>query len=143
MPHTSHRRKKKTPNKRVEITDEDGWTRITTTNTDQRAPKPVLPYSPSLETLGGQFRTVPESGASVEKIKMAYVAHEQQWLASESCKALVRVLKEQVLADGSHVDACIIFGSASFCGVWQGWKERTTTALIQLAVLKTLQSTIG
>jgi len=142
MPHTS-RRKKSAPAKRLEVTDDDGWTRVTTTNREKRGPRAT--GDPISVSSGNEsfWKTTPEKGASAGKIKQAYERTQEQWRESGSCKALVSLLQEKVLLESVEIDRCFVFGSGSFCGLRQGWISRKHSALCQLAVLKNIQTTIG
>ena len=142
MPHTS-RRKKHTPAKRLEVTDDDGWTRVTTTDRERRGPRAI--GSPVCLSSGNEsfWRTTPEEGASAEKTRQEYERTQEQWKASDSCRALVSLLQEKVLPENVEIDRCLIFGSGSFCGLRQGWISRKHSALCQLAVMKSIHGTIG
>jgi len=142
MPHTS-RRKRNAPTKRVEVTDDDGWTRVTTTNQERRRPIAVENSATLLQTQERGWKTTPEKGATVEKLKQDYKRVQTQWTESDSCRALVSLMQEKVLLEDGEWDRCLIFGSGSFCGLRQGWILRKHTSMCQLAVLQTMQSTIG
>lgn len=142
MPHTKHKKRKQT-SKRIEVTGEDGWTRVTNTNTARRTPK-SLPFATShLDGSENPWRTVPEEGATKEKLRAKYDEIERQWLASDSCKALTTLLGDRIRAGGLQVDKCIVFGTSSFCGLRLGWIKNDVNAMCQLAVLRTMQVTIG
>jgi len=142
MPHTS-RRKRNTPTKRVEVTDDNGWTRVTTTNQERRRPTAIENSAILLQAQECGWKTTPEKGATVEKLKQDYKRVQTQWIESDSCKALVALMQDKVLPEDAEWDRCLIFGSGSFCGLRQGWILRKHTSMCQLAVLQTLQSTIG
>ncbi|KAK5942131.1 hypothetical protein PMZ80_006085 [Knufia obscura] len=138
MPHTS-RRKKNAPTKRLEVTGDDGWTRVTTTNLQRRGPKAI---GSSAGLIPLHEKTTPEKGATVEKISREYEKIQEQWTASESCTALVSLVQGKVLPENVEIDRCLIFGSGSFCGLRQGWISRKHSAMCQLAVVKSIQKTI-
>ena len=142
MPHTS-RRKRNTPTKRVEVTDDNGWTRVTTTNQERRRPTAIENSAILLQAQECGWKTTPEKGATVKKLKQDYKRVQTQWIESDSCKALVALMQDKVLPEDTEWDRCLIFGSGSFCGLRQGWILRKHTSMCQLAVLQTLQSTIG
>lgn len=141
MPHTSHRKKKQPIAKRVEVTDDDGWTRVTSTNRDQQVPRRTDVQGALTDSDGWQ--TTPEDGATVERTQEEYARIEQKWKDSDACKALTALLQERVLIHGRRVDKCIIFGSASFCGLRKGWISMKTAAMGQLAAFKTMHTIIG
>lgn len=141
MPHTSHRKKKQPVTKRVEVTDDDGWTRVTSTNRDQQVPRRTDVQGAL--TTSGDWQTTPEEGATAEKTRDEFAQIEKRWKDSDACKALSVLLKEQVFTDGRRIDKCIIFGSASFCGLRKGWISMKTAAMGQLAAFKTMHTIIG
>lgn len=141
MPHTSHRKKKQSIAKRVEVTDEDGWTRVTSTNRDQQTPKRI--DAAELPIAADVWKTIPEDGATAVKIREDYTHIEKRWQDSEACEALTTLLRQRVLLDERRIDKCIMFGSGSFCGLREGWISMKTAAMSQLAALKSMHSTIG
>jgi len=142
MPHTS-RRKKHAPPKRLEVTDDDGWTRVTTTNPPRRGPRAIGSSGRLLSSQENSLRTLAEKGATAEKIRQEYEKVQEQWKASDSCKALVSLLQDKVLPENLEIDSCLIFGSGSFCGLRHGWISRKHSAMCQLAILRSMQSTMG
>lgn len=142
MPHTN-RRKKTAPIKRLEVTGDDGWTRVTTTDSQRRGSKPTGCSASLLPRHETGWKTVPETRATVETVKQEYEKVREQWSTSDSCKTLASLLQEKVLPEDVDIDSCLIFGSGSFCGLRQGWISRKHSAMCQLAVLKGMQSTIG
>lgn len=141
MPHTSRRKNKQQP-KRVEVVDEDGWTRITTTDGGRHAPRPGRSQTSLLGLVNGG-RTVPEAGVTLESLSREYRTIRDQWLASTSCQALKTLLVDRVLRDDVQIDRCIVFGTGSFSGLREGWISRRQVAMCQLAVLQTMKETIG
>ena len=144
MPHTN-RRKKNTPAKRLEVTDDDGWTTVTTTNQMywKRRPKPTFVGILSSEEAESFWKSTPEKGATIDKVTLKWEKAQEQWKASESCRTLLSLLQERVLREDVEVDRCFIFGSGSFCGSAVAYVHRNHVALHQLAVIKSIQSTIG
>lgn len=141
MPHTSHRKKKQPITKRVEVTDEDGWTRVTTTNHNRQAPRRADPSEAPIDP--GTWKTTPERGATADKIREDYTLIEKRWEDSDACAALTTLFKQQVLTDGRRVDKCIMFGSASFCGLREEWISMKTAAMSQLGAFRSMHGTIG
>lgn len=140
MPHTS-RRKKERPNKRVQVEDDDGWTRVTTTH---RIPNTTPAQAAYYEEFSnGHKRPVDEAGTTVQRKTEQYRKVEEGWLASEACQALQGVIREKLIAERLELNACFVFGTGSFCGVIDGWIARHDVALCQLAVLLSIRRTIG
>lgn len=141
MPHTSRRKKDQGSRKRIEITDEDGWTRVTTSDVNQRAPRP-FDASAALEKRYAEtycdHRYEPSevvAGRTIEETEKQYKRYEKRWLDSASCEALGKCLREDVDENVlKQIDKCLVFGTGSYSGTVRGWIDRFDVAMIQLAV---------
>lgn len=154
MPHTSSKKKRNDGRKRAEVTDDDGWTRVTTKfqANDCLEPHAVNGHdyspsrNPSQEPYGhpivtpGRLEAPP--GASVKTITQNYEKAKKLWLASKSFTALQSALRSR-LDPARKIRSCTIFGSGSFCGLRQGWIGRHEVALIQIAVFASAIEIIG
>lgn len=146
MPHTNRKKKTAARSKRVQVEDEDGWTRVTTDavlrRLEDKAPVSGNDYNPTHEpltdprsiTLLPTYKSseIPK-GASLQTAQAAYEKCEKAWLASESYNALENTLRAY-LSHARQIKEAVIFGSGSFSGVTRGWIERHSVALTQLAV---------
>ncbi|EXJ62281.1 hypothetical protein A1O7_02714 [Cladophialophora yegresii CBS 114405] len=160
MPPTSHRRKKHIPNKRTEILDDDGWTRITstTTSTGRRPSTTTTPNDlgsssaaghppPSLSgSLPARDPMPARPGSSLSSMLAQFRGIESRWQATELCKTLVHVLEKEILTgDGRNIDpisTCVMLGSGSFCGDAAHWIDRHDSAYFQLAAFRTVVHTV-
>ena len=154
MPHTNKKKKRGDAQKRAEIVDDDGWTRVTTKSQSQNVLSSHVvsggDYDPSnppsrepLEKVQRDLRPLEApSGASVESIKAGYEKLRKLWLASDSYQALQTALKTHLKA-ATKVEQCMLFGSGSFCGMRQGWIGRHEIALLQTAVFVSAVDIIG
>lgn len=154
MPHTNKKKKRANAQKRTEIVDDDGWTRVTTKSQSHNILHSHLvsggDYDPSkppskepLELLQRSLEPLAApSNASNGTIKTMYERLEKIWLASESYQALKRALQAR-LNTASKVERCILFGSGSFCGMRQGWIGRHEVAVLQTAVFISAVNLIG
>ncbi|GES64267.1 hypothetical protein ATEIFO6365_0008033700 [Aspergillus terreus] len=136
MPHT-HRKKHPPPQKRLQVTDDAGWTHVTTggprarrvlrtTNADQ-----ILPAeAPAALTLPG--------------LQTQFTAHQGRWAASTTA-GVVRDTLRRVLGNSSSSSSgsaplnivCIGLGSPS--GFLRGgWVDRRSVSMYQLAALVTI-----
>ncbi|KAL2408192.1 hypothetical protein ABEF95_003220 [Exophiala dermatitidis] len=162
MPHTS--RKKKVPHKkRQEVVDDDGWTRVTSTNTARpmtQHTKPIADGSVVASQHGkgeamagnggitGPRPMKPAKGTTVEAMRAQYDKVEAKWLESDLCRTLRdnmrRRMEETPDADGrtQQISNCVIFGSGSFCGDELHWIDRHESAYYQIAAFKTMVDTI-
>lgn len=173
MPHTSHRKKQSQRNKRAEVQDESGWTRVTNTSTSQREPRAIPLPNSHIHLHDGRTggvteereeeeddsttehrisTSIPEStpypGATLQKLERRYKELEKTWVTSRTWLELQDVLRNKI--DGEilkEVDRCVVFGTGSFCGHIQGWIERFDTSILQLVafvkVLECIESITG
>ena len=132
------RKKKFMTNKRTEVIDEDGWTRVTTTG--KRHPAAVKSDALNVST---DLRTVPQPGSNVQKVLKSFEKSIATWSGSESCTVLDNILISKILQNDVRIDKCLIFGSGSFCGLSRGWISRHSVALQQLAIFCKVRDTIG
>lgn len=155
MPHTSRRKKKSDRPKRVEVTDEEGWTRITT-NTAQNAQKQMQSvsgrdYRPSTGTLKEPYtdwepmedpRSDAPPEANIRSIQSNFDRANKLWQSSDSHQALRAALTSRVDKDFKILH-CTIFGSGTLCGYKKGWIARHDVALVQTAIFLSVVDAIG
>ena len=151
MPHTN-RKKKSSRVKRVEVKDEDGWTRVTKTSTSHTMTnsRPLQQNGDSNEPLrepqvydSDPMEHIIPDGASVDKAIDRYKILEQCWLSSESWSVLRIALTDTIHLSAQPVSNCVLFGSGSVTGSFRGWIERHDVALTQIAVFKSVVNTIA
>jgi beta-xylosidase len=156
MPHTSSRKKRNTinSNKRAEVVDDEGWTRVTTkAQSNSGATSHVVSgryYNPSNPSLKEPTESVPgpteplqaPPDATVEAVKVAYEKLRKMWLASDSYKDLHAAIDAH-LNPARKLQHCLLFGSGSFCGMREGWIGRHDVALIQTAIFNSTVDIIG
>ena len=154
MPHTNRKKKTSRPLKRQQITDEDGWTRVTSTRSSTMAPQipedgydariisspyddhidSEMPFSPLYRTkyLKDPAHQAPAE-ATIEKVQKRYETIQSTWLASDSSKKLNQALSNTLKKD-HKTSTCVIFGTGSFSGLRNNWIARHDVALLQVAV---------
>lgn len=149
MPHTS-RKKKIAQNKRRQVVEEDGWTRVTTPsalaapafpiNNDLGQDQQKLHFEWSIDgsfVIINSWQPSPHKihpGASLEKMLAKYRVLEAKWLESASYAALKTALsKDRVVQGQGLVQKCVIFGSGSFSAAILG---REDVSFYQLAAFK-------
>ena len=154
MPHTSHK-KKQFRNKRQEIVDDDGWTRVSSSNAPAlpQIPPPPASDSPingeerSLNLGGGTTMTVhidhPPKGLRLEDVVERYRKVERRWKASNSCKSMEQTLQTRILNSRNTISTCVLFGSGSFTGLRMGWIDRSEVSMYQLAAFLSATALIG
>ncbi|OCT50328.1 hypothetical protein CLCR_07452 [Cladophialophora carrionii] len=162
MPHTSHRKKKHVQNKRTEILDDDGWTRIssstsststgkhpatTSTPTGDESPSAAGHHIPSASgSLPARDPMPALPGSSLPSMLSRFHGIESRWQATDLCQTLVHVLEEEILTRDSApmapVSTCVLLGSGSFCGDAAHWIDRHDSAYFQLAAFRTVVHTV-
>lgn len=160
MPHTSHK-KKPIRNKRTEIVDEDGWTRVASNHFPTKSPTPALScLDPSDEVNSrkgdsyivkiddgswidvGPIDQAPEHTA-LEDVSDKYRKIETKFKASESWISMQQTLQTRILGEQVRIDACVLFGSGTFTGLGSGWMNRSHVAMYQLAAFISVADAIG
>lgn len=151
--------------KRQEVTDDDGWTRVTSGPTGKSPRSTVsendittystiisdpydehsdsdMPFDPLMRT---EFTTDPVDhpppNTTVEKIQAKFDKINKIWMESESCSKLHQALLIAVDRNQS-ISSCLVFGTGSFCGLRKSWIDRTDVALTQLAVFVSVVNTL-
>lgn len=152
MPHTSHK-KKAVRNKRQEIYDDDGWTRVTsngpprqppplpTPQTEQRTRK-VLELSDG-STLDFGRVAEPSEHLKLESVIESFKTIERKWKMSESWESMAHTLQTQIFNPSFQIDTCVLFGSGSFTGLSQGWIDRSHVSKYQLALFLSVVDLMG
>lgn len=162
MPHTS-RKKRSAPNKRQEVVDDDGWTRITSSHSSNTAARLVVADTADPGASGMTFkwhvgdRSVvkgrekealqpmqPTPGTSLESMQAQYRRIEAKWLETALCGRLVEVLNERILnAEEENISLCVMFGSGSLCGDALHWVDRHESTYYQVAAFKSVVDAIA
>ncbi|KEF61297.1 uncharacterized protein A1O9_02862 [Exophiala aquamarina CBS 119918] len=149
MPHTS-RKKKTSQNKRRQVLDDDGWTRVTTAGgltapallvkNELAQDQQMLHFKWGIgdrsvnirSWLPGPHKIHP--GICLDKMLARYRILEAKWLESTSYAALRMALsKDRVAQHQRVVKTCLIFGSGSFSAAIIG---REDVSFYQLAAFK-------
>ena len=154
MPHTSHRKKKGTQNKRQEIGGQDGWIHVSS-NTQSRtgtatAFTPETGHALGTDELRNSLNLWPKDvpmfpakGSTLESMRERFSKVEKRWLEMEHCKKLEDVLTSKILIDDApKISSCVVFGTGSFCGDAIHWVDRQEIAYFQLAAFRTVVSAI-
>jgi hypothetical protein len=155
MPHTSHKRKG-LPRKRQEVQDDEGWTRITSSNTAPRASASNANTTGSeivftwcfngkqvTKASGAALRPMkPLRGTTVQSMQEQYDKISTKWLESEMHHSLQDILTRRVLTEDNKITNCVIFGSGSLCGDAIHWLDRHESAYYQIAAFKSAVDTI-
>lgn len=162
MPHTSHSRNKKRiqPQKRIEVTDENGWTHVTTGGNLKRTLRKAVtgeqqPQSQSQSESETQLRlqlhpAEAPKGLTIDELRRQYQVYREKWENSTAWDVVRGALlrrrsavtvpaapssdqpAQQQLDDG--VDSIICLGLGSPSGFLRGgWVDRRNVSMYQLA----------
>lgn len=110
MPHTSRKKRPRGPQKRLEITDDSGWTHITKATTSQRLRGSLLPGA----SIEHAFLS-PPAGSNIEKVRVSFDGYLNAWGSSDCFRNLRRVLLQSVLSSRAVIiERCVCLGLGSF-----------------------------
>ena len=160
MPHTSQQRKKKgiRSQKRVAVTDNDGWTHVTTSgNLGRTTRKAVVDGPGEQEHSASLSKLLPAEapkGLTIGELKTRYQTVREKWENSTCCHVVRDSLGKQrspawsfdehgQTPPPSHVSIiCLGLGSPS--GFLRGgWVDRRNVSMYQLAALASIMDYYG
>lgn len=127
MPNRSQKKRPQPQRKRLQVTDDNGWTHVTTNGNARRAVRSAASSSanPALA-----LAEAPR-GLTVDELKRRFQGHREKWEASESWRVV-----GGVLGGGSGVSAIVCVGLGSPSGFLKGgWVDRRSVSMYQLAAL--------
>ncbi|KAJ6092792.1 hypothetical protein N7486_008081 [Penicillium sp. IBT 16267x] len=165
MPHST-RTKRPNPltQKRLQVTDDDGWTHVTTGGNARRTMRgtqgskkasssdPVGATAPAEDIESGLVLRPAEAPGrlTLEELQAQYAAHRDTWTGSETWKELEKILDErvQVAQEESSglgaVDSIVCIGLGSPSGFLRdGWVDRRSVSMYQLAALESIKERLG
>lgn len=131
MPHTS-RKKKPGQEKRLQITDDHGWTHVTKGVNRSRYQRQ---YSSSDEKL---FPTTIPRGLTIRDVKASFNRYLKIWIDSSCSKKLQDGIKETILTSGIEITSCVCLGLGSLTG-----GKFPETSFFELAALVTILEFLG
>jgi hypothetical protein len=150
MPHTSRRKRTSIPaQKRLQVTDDDGWTHVTSGSNVRRAMRTAQQVPSDDKDTQAQEPILGPAEAparlTFEELQTQYAAHRERWVESETWKTLTRHLSERMAERGivsqegpvrGPVDAIVCIGLGSPSGFLRGgWVDRRSVSMFQLAAL--------
>ncbi|CAI7593272.1 unnamed protein product [Penicillium pancosmium] len=153
MPHSS--RKKRNPvsaQKRLEVTDDDGWTHVTSGSNVRRVVRTTKARSDRETNKADETELVlspAEAPARLtfEELETQYKGYKERWVQSETWQKL-RVHLDQRIHDQEtetssqdlNVDGIVCIGLGSPSGFLRdGWVDRRAVSMYQLAALETIK----
>ncbi|EED17520.1 conserved hypothetical protein [Talaromyces stipitatus ATCC 10500] len=171
MPHTSSKHRKKfTHPKRIEITDEDGWTHVSNTHsvpspssgrkkmimTDGAVDDDDHPAQTILNddtgSRGGEATAYklspsePPPRLTLPELRKQFTAHQGTWESSQTWQQLKHSLSKDILDQTNtqlRINNIVCIGLGSPSGFVQGgWVDRRSVALYQLASLVSIATSL-
>lgn len=162
MPHTTRKKRPSIPaHKRLQITDDDGWTHVTTGSNVRRALRTARRHADTTDSnpIHDEELKPAEAPAKLTfaELQAQYADHREKWLTSETWRALRVQLDERVrertrvnksVGDGDGdggivtgpVDAIVCIGLGSPSGFLRGgWVDRRAVSMYQLAALESIK----
>ena len=110
MPHTTRKKKKPKFEKRIELTDSDGWTHVT--RGSKREPPDV--EERRFKELTSGLGAERASDMTMEALMALHSQVGEAWRASQCCQELLSVIHDKVLTSHDMViDRCICTGLGS------------------------------
>ena len=134
MPHTS-RKKHQGPRKRLEVTDESGWTHVTKGNLKQKQALQCAPSSTSHENLSP---TAIPRGLNVKDVSASFEKHMKIWNDSSCLQTLRDIFQNSILASNIRITSCVCLGLGSFTG-----GNFPETSFFELAALVSFLEILG
>lgn len=165
MPHSTRtKRPSLLTQKRLQVTDDDGWTHVTTGGNARRTVRGTKgSKKTSSSDRAGAIATTEDVESdpvlspaeapgrlTLEELQAQYAAHRDTWTGSETWTKLEKVLDEraQLAQDESSglgaVDRIVCIGLGSPSGFLRdGWVDRRSVSMYQLAALESIKERLG
>ncbi|KAL4808725.1 hypothetical protein BDV18DRAFT_89276 [Aspergillus unguis] len=159
MPHT--RRKKPAPNKRLQVTDDSGWTHVTTTQRARRVHRPNTKPDQDNEVEEGLEPLVPAEAppkTTLSDLQRQLGLYRGRWEASATWECVSKGLKRgspslfergnkdniEVEGEGEGSVSIVCVGLGSPSGFLRGgWVDRRAVSMYQLAALVSIMDYLG
>ena len=151
MPHSSKKKPQKQKQKRLEVTDENGWTHVTTNGNARRAIRNTS-STPQTSSESDIATSLPPAEAprnlTVDELTHQFEGYRARWEASESWRAIRDVLERRLAAEygsgSGRIDNIVCVGLGSPSGFLKGgWVDRRSVSMYQLAALVCIRDLIG
>jgi hypothetical protein len=158
MPSTSRRTRR--PQKRTEVTDENGWTHVTSGSNVRRVMR-SRPDSTNGTSTDPSFEPVlapaeAPGRLTITDLQTQFREHSEKWEGSETWVKLAGVLEKKLRERRSEqasyqsdpacgpVDAIVCIGLGSPSGFLRdGWTDRRSVSMYQLAALVSIKDTVA
>lgn len=121
--------------KRLQVTDDLGWTHITKGTTKQRYRQKPTVWSSSSDEL--KPTDIPRS-LTLHEVTDSFDRCTKIWKASSSLKNLRTLIKDDVLTSNIEITNCVCLGLGSFTG-----GDRTETSFYELAAMVSILEILG
>lgn len=154
-------KRKPPPNRRIQVTDSEGWTKVTNTTQARRAFSSPSSTRTSTSNANDEIRSSePPHNLTLPTLRKQFEACRAKWLESETWRVMEGVLRRGISASvsASWSGSSPGFGSGSTAGIHQiisiglgspsgflagGWVDRRIVSLYQLAGLVSIRDLYG
>ncbi|KAJ5948802.1 Sensitivity To Red Light Reduced-like SRR1 [Penicillium verhagenii] len=164
MPHsTRSKRPSALKQKRLTLTDDDGWSHVTTGGNARRtvrgtkATATAKAHTDAVHTSPILSPAEAPARLTLDELQAQYAAHREQWTASETWRKLEKVLDERVQGmrgteteagaeaeNCADVDRIVCIGLGSLSGFSRdGWVDRRSVSMYQLAALERIKERVA
>jgi hypothetical protein len=163
MPHTSRKnRPTASTQKRTQVTDDDGWTHVTSSNNVRRVlrgtrtktsneqdsnAQPIVQDSSETNAPEAELVLGPAEAPgrlTLEELQAQYQGYREKWITSETWTRLEAQLKERNVSVSASIDAVVCVGLGSPSGFLRGgWVDRRVVSMYQLAALESIAEWIS
>lgn len=144
MPHSSRKKPPHHQHKRLQVTDDSGWTHVTTSGkTARQVLRTTAAHPQDDPAQPGSF--VPAEAPSkltAKTLRQQLESYRQRWENSDTCKVVTETLRARRRPSGHDAVVCIGLGSLS--GLLRGgWVDRRNVSMYQLAGLASVVDCIS
>ncbi|OQD73417.1 hypothetical protein PENDEC_c015G06327 [Penicillium decumbens] len=153
MPHTSRPKRASIPTqKRLQVTDDDGWTHVTSSSNVRRVMRARVPNANQENDTPIQEPILRPAEApsrlTLSELQTQYATHRARWTESSTWETLTRHLEQirRKRADKilGPIDAIICIGLGSASGFLRdGWVDRRSVSMYQLAALECIKEQLS
>lgn len=141
MPHGS-RKKRLQPQKRLQVTDDDGWTHITTGGNARRTQRKAASSSSVSTPL---LPAEAPRNLTLEALATQFAAHRARWEGSAAWNTVEGMLRARTRPGRDEtINAIVCIGLGSPSGFLKGgWVDRRSVSLYQLAAVVCIRDFYG
>ncbi|KAH8423497.1 SRR1 family protein [Aspergillus melleus] len=138
MPHTHRKKPAHHNHKRLQVTDDSGWTHVSTSGkTARQVLRTTAAHQQDDPTQPGSF--VPAEAPArltAEDLRRQFEGYRSRWESSDVCRVVSETLQARRTPDARAYDGIVCVGLGSPSGFLRGgWVDRRSVSMYQLAGL--------